>query len=74
MIIFAKRKKKVNIIKRVLIIIAALAAVAAVGTALMLFKRKNDAEKQKEAEIESEIEAVIEEKLAQIDTEEKVEE
>ena len=62
--------KKNSIFKVLGFVAGACAAAAAVG----IIKKKNDEEKQREAEIEAEITSIIEEKFAEMEPEESAEE
>ncbi len=59
--------KKNNIFKVLGFVVGACAA----GAAALVIKKKLDEEKKKEAEIENEITAILEEKFAQIEAEEE---
>ena len=62
-----KNKKKASILKLIFIAAGAVAAIAAIGAIVAAFKKKADEEKQREAEIEEEIRAILEEKLSDIE-------
>lgn len=65
----AKRKNKIKVIKIISFIAGVIAALAAVYAVVMLIKKKNDAEKKKEEEIEAEIKEIIEKKFAETEAE-----
>ena len=60
-----KMKKRANLLKLVFIVTGVLAAAAAISAIVAAIKKKAEEEKQREAEIEGEIRAILEEKLAQ---------
>ena len=60
-----KNKKRANILKLVFIAAGVIAAIAAIGAIVTAIKKKAEQEKQREAEVEEEIRAILEEKLAQ---------
>ena len=60
-----KNKKRANILKLVFIAAGVIAAIAAIGAIVAAIKKKAEQEKQREAEVEEEIRAILEEKLAQ---------
>ena len=59
MFIIKEKKKNVSIVKIVLIVAGILAAVAAVGAALMVWKKKCCKDKQIEEEIDAAIDAAF---------------
>ena len=65
----AKRKNKIKVIKIISFIAGVIATLAAVYAVLMLIKKKKDAEKKKEEEIEAEIKEIIEKKFAETEAE-----
>ena len=65
----AKRKNKIKVIKIISFIAGVIATLAAVYAVLMLIKKKKDAEKKKEEEIETEIKEIIEKKFAETEAE-----
>ena len=67
-----RKKRTGRIIKTVLIIAGAFAAVAGAFAVIMFIRKKAEEEKQREDAIEAEIEALIEDKFAQIEAEEAV--
>lgn len=61
-----KTKRKPNLLKLVFIVAGAVAAIAAIGAILAMLKKRAEAEKEREAEIEEEIRTILEEKLADV--------
>lgn len=59
-----KTNKKVNILKLTLIVAGVVAAVAAIGALVAMWKKKVEEEKKREEEIEEEIRTILEEKLS----------
>ena len=64
-------KKRAGILKLVFIAAGAVAAIAAIGAIVAMWKKKAEEEKQREAEIEDEIRAILEEKLSDIESEDE---
>ena len=62
-----KSKKRVNAIKLILIVAGVVAAIAAIGALVAMWRKKAEAEKKREAEIEAEIRTILEEKLADVE-------
>ena len=62
-----KSKKRVNAIKLIFIVAGVVAAIAAIGALVAMWKKKAEAEKKREAEIEAEIRTILEEKLTDIE-------
>ena len=62
-------KKRAGILKLVFIAAGAVAAIAAIAAIVAMWKKKAEEEKQREAEIEDEIRAILEEKLSDIESE-----
>ena len=61
-----KTKKKTNFLKLALIVAGVAAAIAAIGAMIAMLKKRAEAEKKREAEIEEEIRTILEEKLADV--------
>lgn len=62
-----KTKKKTNLLKLIFIVAGAVAAIAAIGAMIAMLKKRAEAEKERETEIEEEIRAILEEKLADVE-------
>ncbi|MBR3879664.1 MAG: hypothetical protein IKJ24_06065 [Clostridia bacterium] len=62
-----KTNKKLNAIKIIFIAAGAVAAIAAICALVAMWKKKAEAEKQREAEIEEEIRTILEEKLSDLE-------
>lgn len=64
-----RTKKKTNLRKLIFLAAGVVAAIAAIGAMLAMLKKRAEAEKQREAEIEDEIRAILEEKLSDVEFE-----
>ncbi len=64
-----RTKKKNNLRKLIFLAAGVVAAIAAIGAMLAMLKKRAEAEKQREAEIEDEIRAILEEKLSDVEFE-----
>jgi flagellar basal body-associated protein FliL len=62
-----KTKKRVNAIKLIFLVAGVVAAIAAIGALVAMWKKKVEAEKKREAEIEEEIRTILEEKLSDVE-------
>ena len=62
-----KTKKKVNAIKLIFVAAGVVAAIAAIGALVAMWKKKLEAERKREAEIEAEIRTILEDKLSGVE-------
>ena len=72
MFVFTKKKKTVSVLRVIVTVAGALALVSAAFAAFVFIKKRAEKVKQIESELESEIEAIVEEKFAKLDAEEAV--
>ena len=72
MFVFGKKKKTVSLLRVSVTVASALALASAVFAAFVFIKKRAEKVKQIESELESEIEAIVEEKYAKLEAEEAV--